>query len=184
MSYYFSSFLRGVLQADGNTHHTLMNNNRLICRRGGALCVSFLSFSQGDYRVSFKLLTYTCWLKHLFIRARLRLLVMWWGPATLSGCSADVHIGGEERGVAATARVREAVWLAFNRGEHVPEAEGLISSPSYDALPVWTHWQVKYSIGVACQCSYFLHGWVLPYYYLIEWIAVCADYLVYIFWEH
>ena len=98
-------------------------------------------------------------------------------------CSSNVHVGREEGGVT-TSWVGEAVWFTFNWREYVPETEGLVSCSGDNALTVWTHREVKDSVGVTRERCNFLHGWVLPHDDLIQRIAMGADDLIHVLGKH
>ena len=69
-------------------------------------------------------------------------------------------------------------------GEHIPEAESLVSSACDNGVALRTHGQVEDPVGVARQCADLLHLGVLPDVYLVLRVPMGAHYLVQGLGEH
>ena len=97
-----------------------------------------------------------------------------------SAKSSEVDAGGEQlRSAGANYAIpSECPTVAPRLWENVPESQSFIACPCYDRGAIWAHSQIKDPVRVPGEGRYLLHGGILPYYYLVQGVAVCAYKLI------
>jgi len=103
--------------------------------------------------------------------------------------SAEVNIWWEQSWVAIANHISDIIpctsvveadnsLVALALRKHVPEAKGFVASASNNRGTIWAHCKVENSEGMAGQSTYFLHWGILPNYYLVQRVPMCAHYLI------